>query len=996
MSISSVAAFSAASTSVALSGIQAGDLLIAVAYRNASATAATIPSGWTAISGATGGGTTNALVAAYRIADGTETTSGTWTNATQVGVSQYRSTSGANAWKVGAGAATGATSTSASVPALTLQNGTNGSWVFGAIGSKTDTTLASTAPTSMTRRTSVGTAGGLGVYDSAATVSSWTAKTKTVTSGAYRSVSVEFYEDTTPPTITTTSGSQRGDGSTVTPIQLAANETVASWAIVAGTNAAGFSLNTSTGVLTPQPQTYVSGGSNTYTVQLTATDPAGNTSPATTFTLTATDPSFRPWLPSDLPADPAFVWLNGNVASTVTITGGVVTKWADNGPNGFHALPWSSPSNPTYNSATGEVVFNSNVLATAQNYPLTGTAPRTTYAVGRALSGSDAVVSFWGAESSSQAWGFAFNVPASSNNACIFDYSSDVLLGALGTSTNLLGARYTAGGVEVGNVNGTDVANKTATLSTPAGPLLIGGRITRFGTTAIREYVSTGALSAADEAKLQGYLAWNNGLQALLPAGHPYASAAPTVATSGGGTGGTTYTATMALGLTPSQGVTALLSGVSAAALAATPGVTALGGAVYGASVPLAAAAALAGSPSVTAAVTAALAEVAGIAGAAQTSAAAVLTLAALAGQSGSGGLTAASALTLAGAAGLTDTSAITAAQGAALAMALAAAASTGGAAYASSMALAASAVTAAAGQGALAGAASLQASPAHAGAAQITAVGSAGLAQLPAAAATSSAILASAAAFLEVVGAQASTGGAQAYSAAASLAAQALAQTSGSGSVAVSAPLPASLSLSGAAVGLYAGAVALAQAEGQSAQAQAVAVAAAALAAVLGTDLRTDGAQAYTAAVALAASALQVATARTGTAALAALAASSGTGVAGSATASTSAALTAVAGSTHAGTLGANAAAALAAGAGVSAQAALTIAASTTFQAATRVLATGGLVVTGTLTLPAAPELAGQSTAALGPSLAFTARLDQAAASTISGAAAAQLAAQA
>ncbi|MGU3668022.1 hypothetical protein ACLBX9_27865 [Methylobacterium sp. A49B] len=1009
MSISSVAAFSAASTSVALSGIVAGDLLIAVAYRNASATAATIPSGWTAIAGATGGGSTNALAAAYKIAAGGETTSGVWTNATQVAVSQYRSSGGANAWKIGAGAATGATSTSASIPALTLQNTAAASWVFGAIGSKTDTTLASTAPTSMTRRTSVGTAGGLGAYDTAGTVASWAAVTKAVTSGAYRSVAVEFYEDVTPPTIAPTRGSVIGDGATAFSTTLVANKTVASWAIVAGSNAAGFSLNTATGALSLPAQTFAAGGNNARTVQITATDPAGNTSAATTYTLTVKDPAYRDWNPlTDLPAGTLAAWHDVNDSSTFDLSGGLVTQFRDKSGNGI-TLTGSAGSRPTYSAAgyngLPAMIFDGSTtfLGTSGNVSTlpSGAANGTIVAVAQCAStpqGGSVLAGYGGGGGGNyRSVGPVYPNPT-------------VGMGTIGFDR---GGSYTWVGfdrIAVVEFNAADCGIWTdgnpresfgaTTLTTTSPSQYFIGKHYVYGmnwTGAVQEvFVINGILSDSDRQKLEGYLAWKWGLQGQLPAGHTYASAPPTVATGSGGTGGTTYTATMALGLTPSHGVAALLSGVSAAALAATPGLTTSGGAVYGASVPLAAAAALAGSPSVTAAVTAALAEVAGITGSAQTSAAAVLTLTALAGQSGSGGLTAASALTLAQAAGLIDTSAITAAQGAALAMALAAVASTGGASYASAMALAASAVAAVAGQGAWAGAASLQASPAHAGAAQLAAVGAAGLAQIPGAAATSSAILASAAALAEAVGAQASTGGAQAYAAAVSLAAQALAQASGSGSVAVSAPLSVSLGLSGAAAGLYAGAVALAQAEGQGAQAKAVAVAAAALAEVLGTDLRTDGTQAYTAAVALAASALQAATARTGTAALAALAASAGSTASGTSTGSASVALAAVAGSTHAGTLGANAAAALAASAGVSAQAALTIAASTTFQAATRVLATGGLVVTGTLTLPAVPGLAGQSTAAVGPSLAFTARLDQAAASTISGAAAAQLAAQA
>ncbi|MBE7245702.1 MAG: hypothetical protein INR63_12170, partial [Actinomycetospora chiangmaiensis] len=687
MTISCVAAFSAASTSVALSGIVAGDLLIAVAYRNASATAATIPSGWTAIAGATGGGTTNALVAAYKIAAGGETTSGVWTNATQVGVSQYRSTNPASL-KVGAGAATGATSTSASIPALTLANPAASSWVFGAIGSKTDTTLATTAPASMTRRTSVGTAGGLGVYDSAATVTSWAAKTKSVTSGAYRSVAVEFYEDTTPPTITSSnSGTVKGDGATAFSTALTASE-ASTWAIVAGTNAAGFTLNASTGVLSLPAQTFdPSGNNNTRTVQYTATDAAGNASAPATFTLTVTDPNI--WLPTNLGSALAAWW---DAQQGVTQSAGSVTQWADV-VSGLLATG-SAGSLPTY-SATGRngspaLLFDGN----SQNLSFNPA----TLPVGDLFIG---VAAYMNTVLGSGAWKRVFSYGTDEDNTSIqvirrgdpvcAEYTAGTSpLDWSGFDRFLEVAKAgTAGQIWVDAQAGTTTGTFGGNITGPYGYIGRGLRYPDYWPGSIQQIVILNrVLTTTEQQQLEGWESWYDGKAGSnLPAGHPYKTAAPTVAT--GGTGGTTYTATMALGLTPAQGVAGLLSGVSPAALALSaaqagsaqlagasslalataPGVTAAGGSVYGATIPLGAVAALAGSPSVTAAVTAALAEVAGIGGSAQTSAAAVLTLAALAGQSGSGGLTAASAFTLAQAAGLTDTSTITAAQGAALAM---------------------------------------------------------------------------------------------------------------------------------------------------------------------------------------------------------------------------------------------------------------------------------------------------------------------------------------
>lgn len=51
------------------------------------------------------------------------------------------------------------------------------------------------------------------------------------------------------------------------------------------------------------------------------------------------------------------------------------------------------------------------------------------------------------------------------------------------------------------------------------------------------EYILwAGVVSTGERQQLEGYIAWNNGQQTLLPGGHPYASAAPT--TGGGGSVG--------------------------------------------------------------------------------------------------------------------------------------------------------------------------------------------------------------------------------------------------------------------------------------------------------------------------------------------------------------------------------------------------------------------------------------------------------------------------
>lgn len=85
---------------------QAGDLLVAFAYRDGNTTAPTLPSGWTNIDNS--GANTNSGRLAYRVATASNTTSGTWTNATSLIICAFRN---AGIGASGVGGSTGGTVT---------------------------------------------------------------------------------------------------------------------------------------------------------------------------------------------------------------------------------------------------------------------------------------------------------------------------------------------------------------------------------------------------------------------------------------------------------------------------------------------------------------------------------------------------------------------------------------------------------------------------------------------------------------------------------------------------------------------------------------------------------------------------------------------------------------------------------------------------------------------------------------------------------------------
>ncbi len=193
MTVSFVGAQGAAATTVTIPAHQVGDLILIFAYRDGSNAVPTAPTAggtvptWTQIGSS--GGNTNSSRFHYATATATNTTSGTWTNATELICLVYRgATVGASVG--GSGAAT----TIVNYPALSLQRADNTSWVVGVAGHRTATNVE-LAPGAMVNRARSGTeAAG---HDTNATVTTWASTNVTVNaSSAYRSWVVELRDKT--------------------------------------------------------------------------------------------------------------------------------------------------------------------------------------------------------------------------------------------------------------------------------------------------------------------------------------------------------------------------------------------------------------------------------------------------------------------------------------------------------------------------------------------------------------------------------------------------------------------------------------------------------------------------------------------------------------------------------------------------------------------------------------------------------------------------------
>ena len=197
MAISATAA-AANGDSITIPTHQAGDMIVIAAYRNNANTPATTPSHWTVA--LSSGAITNSITIASRFASGSSETSGTWTNATQIGCWVLRGSAGilsiGTLQAAGGTAGSGNTVTYGALP--TASTKTN-QWIFAAIGHRSIDADIETAPSGLTFRAGVvGTsAGELALHDSDGNLNTWASTTYTLTAGTssgYRSVIMQVCE----------------------------------------------------------------------------------------------------------------------------------------------------------------------------------------------------------------------------------------------------------------------------------------------------------------------------------------------------------------------------------------------------------------------------------------------------------------------------------------------------------------------------------------------------------------------------------------------------------------------------------------------------------------------------------------------------------------------------------------------------------------------------------------------------------------------------------
>lgn len=221
MAISRISAAAAQAATVNITTPVKGDLILVWAHRDGSATAPSLITGYTNHN--QGGGSTNSSRLMWKISDGTETATGSSTNATSIGAVVYR---GADPnVPLGAVLRTTGSGTTLTYGTITLQvTRDTSSWVAG-FGAHRTATDVNQAPTGMTNITS---ATDIALNDTNAAVASWSSNTDGVNASSgwvTDVVEIRMAQDAAPspdPHVQTISFSDRGEAST-TPFTLKIN-----------------------------------------------------------------------------------------------------------------------------------------------------------------------------------------------------------------------------------------------------------------------------------------------------------------------------------------------------------------------------------------------------------------------------------------------------------------------------------------------------------------------------------------------------------------------------------------------------------------------------------------------------------------------------------------------------------------------------------------------------------------------------------------------------
>jgi hypothetical protein len=263
------------------------------------------------------------------------------------------------------------------------------------------------------------------------------------------------------------------------------------------------------------------------------------------------------WTPANLTVGP-HAWYDAQTWGTITQSGGAVSQWDDRSGNARHVAQYTGApaySPTSFNGLPGLSFSNHSLLNTS--FGFTGTAEIAAFAaiqIDTGIANNDRALSL-----ARGTVGGDLDYDNTASVALLRVGSSLTTISTLTTATTLTTVPFTnAVPLIVGTAHTSGVSdmwkNGTAgstlatepTLAFDSGRFAIGSNASDgletftgvLGEVIVLSYRPT----TTERQKIEGYLAWRWGLEAELPVGHPYESAAPTV--GGADASGSTITVT--------------------------------------------------------------------------------------------------------------------------------------------------------------------------------------------------------------------------------------------------------------------------------------------------------------------------------------------------------------------------------------------------------------------------------------------------------------------
>jgi hypothetical protein len=235
------------------------------------------------------------------------------------------------------------------------------------------------------------------------------------------------------------------------------------------------------------------------------------------------------WTPAQISTA---LWLDAADASTLTLNGSTVSQWADKSGNGRNVVQAVASSQPTSNARTlnglNVLDFNSDFLRYSTPF-VTINTPWLVYSVITFdnFTSNPVYIGLKGAQITHMGYTVGGNIQVYNDTIGTVALAGSVITA---NTPALVGVQYDTTNL-TGLYNGAAQGSPAVTLPADTEFFNIGnhsnGISNPFDGTIGEIVFIQSAVSLSNRQKLEGYLAWKWGLQANLPAGHPYKNAPP-------------------------------------------------------------------------------------------------------------------------------------------------------------------------------------------------------------------------------------------------------------------------------------------------------------------------------------------------------------------------------------------------------------------------------------------------------------------------------------